>query len=225
MSTATLPYLGKTAAELLDTIAELLDRLGDIPASRVRLHPWPGTATEDDLLAVQEHEPRICELIDGVLVEKTVGIHESMLAVLIGHFLLEFVRPRNLGMVAGADGAVRMETGQVRVPDVAFYRLDRLPSKLARLSPIPEIWPDLAIEVLNKSNTAREMTRKLNENFAAGTELVWYVDPKTKTVRVYTEPECFLTLDITDTLDGGLVLPGFTLPVRSIFSPHSETLP
>ena len=218
MSTATLPYLGKTAAELLDTIADLLDHLGDIPASRVRLHPWPGTATEVDLLTVNEHEPCICELIDGVLVEKSVGIHESMIALLIGHFLIEYVRSRNLGMVAGADGAVRMESGQIRVPDVAFYALENLPCKPLEMPPIPYIWPDLAIEVLSKSNTPREMTRKLNEYFAAGTELLWYVDPKTETVRVYTDPETFRVIDTSGILDGGSVLPGFVLPVRSIFA-------
>ena len=57
------------------TVAELLHYLGDIPAERVRLQPAPGTATETDVVAVNEQENRLCELVDGILVEKTMGYY------------------------------------------------------------------------------------------------------------------------------------------------------
>ena len=211
MATVAPPDLG-------ETIAELLAHLGDIPPSRIRLHPWPGTATEADLIATNAKKGCIHELIDGVLVEKTMGVRESRLAMLLGHFLLEFVLPRHLGVILGSDGTIRLEPGQIRAPDVAFYRRDRLPLPFDELPPIPDIWPDLAIEVLSPSNTKREMARKLDEYFAAGTELVWYVDPKTETVRVYTEPSEVSTLGRTDSLDGGNVLPGFLLPLDQLFA-------
>ena len=147
-----------------------------------------------------------------------MGVRESRLAMLLGHFLLEFVLPRHLGVILGSDGTIRLEPGQIRAPDVAFYRRDRLPLPFDELPPIPDIWPDLAIEVLSPSNTKREMARKLDEYFAAGTELVWYVDPKTETVRVYTEPSEVSTLGRTDSLDGGNVLPGFLLPLDQLFA-------
>jgi hypothetical protein len=75
------------------TVSDLLYQLGDIPASRVRLQPWPGTATEADVIAVHTQEKRLCELVDGVLVEKTMGYYEAYLAAtlirLIGNFVVE----------------------------------------------------------------------------------------------------------------------------------------
>jgi hypothetical protein len=62
------------------TVSELLHQLGDIPPERVRLQPPPGTATEADVVAVHNREERLCELIDGVLVEKTIGYYESYIA-------------------------------------------------------------------------------------------------------------------------------------------------
>ncbi len=55
------------------TVADLLKKLGDIPAERVHLDPPPGTATEKDVLDMERREGRICELVDGVLVEKSHG--------------------------------------------------------------------------------------------------------------------------------------------------------
>ena len=61
------------------------------------------------------------------------------------------------------------------------------------------------------------MARKRRDNFTAGTRLVWQADWRTRTVDVYTDPDTFTTLTEAHTLDGADVLPGFTLPVRSIF--------
>jgi Uma2 family endonuclease len=78
--------------------------------------------------------------------------------------------------------------------------------------------PDLAVEILSKSNTRREMQRKLREYFAAGVRLVWYVDPKNVTAEVYTssdgEP---IRLDENGVLDGSEVLPGLTISIREWF--------
>ncbi len=67
------------------TIADLLKRLGNIPANRVRLHPTPGTATEKDLLEILDRENRPCELVEGTLVEKPMGFEESEIAGTISH--------------------------------------------------------------------------------------------------------------------------------------------
>jgi hypothetical protein len=62
-----------------------------------------------------------------------------------------------------------------------------------------------------------EMARKRRDYFGAGTRLVWQVNPRTRTVDVFTAPDEYTTLTEADTLDGTDVLPGFTLPVRSLF--------
>ena len=79
-----------------ETVADLLEQLGGIPAERVLLKPPPGTATEADVLAAAERpRKRLCELIDGVLVEKPMGAWESQLAVFIAHLLNVYVVPPN----------------------------------------------------------------------------------------------------------------------------------
>jgi hypothetical protein len=64
------------------TLADLLERLGRVPLDRIRSDPPPGTATERDVLEIAAREKRLCELVDGVLVEKPAGYLESLLAVL-----------------------------------------------------------------------------------------------------------------------------------------------
>jgi Uma2 family endonuclease len=210
-----------TESPPLQTLADLLARLGDIPPGRVRLHPFPGTATEKDVIEAERREDRLCELVDGVLVEKAMGYDESELAMLIGHFLLAFVRPRKLGSVTGADGTVRLMPGLVRIPDVAFVSRERLRGRKRPKQPIPDLVPDLAVEVISKTNTRKEMERKLGEYFSVGVRLVWYVDPKTRTVKVYTGVGRKVVLSEDQTLDGGDVLPGFALPLREIFPPSA----
>jgi Uma2 family endonuclease len=199
------------------TIADLLKRLGNIPANRVRLHPTPGTATEKDLLEVLDRENRPCELVDGTLVEKPMGYEESVLAFLIGTILNNFVLPRDLGKVSGPDGPIKLFTGLIRIPDVAFASWDCFPDRKAPETPIPQIAPDLAVEVLSKSNTKPEMKRKVGEYFQSGVKLVWLVDRQTKTVWVYTAVDKVVRLKEGQTLDGGDVLQGFSVPIAELF--------
>ncbi len=79
------------------TIGDLLKRLGNIPPGRVRLRPFPGTATEKDVLQVLDDENRPCELVEGTLVEKPMGYEESEIAGLLITFLNNFARPRQAG--------------------------------------------------------------------------------------------------------------------------------
>lgn len=102
------------------TIAELLEDLGDIPPERVRLRPAPGTATECDVIEAHDRENRLFELVDGVLVVKAIGAKESLWAVILGHLIQGFLDQHDLGIVLGADGAMRLMPGLVRIPGVSF---------------------------------------------------------------------------------------------------------
>ena len=198
MATATEPLL----AGIL-TLDDLLEHLGGIAPSRVRFRPSPGTATEGDLIEANGQRLAIYELIDGVLVEKGMGYTESMLAIALAGFLRAFIIPRNLGLVSGADGMMRLHPGLVREPDVAFASWDRIPDRRCPTEPIAGFAPDLAVEVLSRSNTKAEMARKRREYFQAGVRLVWEVDPVARTVAVYDSPERCVLLDATMTLEGG----------------------
>jgi Uma2 family endonuclease len=208
-----------TLAERPETLADLLRRLGNIPAHRVRLHPPPGTATEEDAIRINESIFRtaICELVDGTLVEKAVGWEESAIAGLILQAMLNFVRPRKLGTVLGADGMLRLVPGLLRAPDVSFFVRGKLMRYKHGRERYPSLAADLAVEVESKGNTKAEIARKMVEYFAAGTRLAWVVDPKTMTVRVHTSPRESVVLGLDDILDGGDVLPGFQLAVRDVF--------
>jgi Uma2 family endonuclease len=199
------------------TVADLLEKLGGVPPERVRLKPPPGTATEEDLLEIQRREKRNCELIDGVLVEKPLGYRESMLAAWIIMLMADYFRQHDVGTVAGADGAVRLMAGLVRIPDISFIAWDRLPGREVPDTPILGLAPDLAVEVLSRGNTPKEMSLKLREYFLAGVRLVWLVDPRKRTVRVYTAPDQSTRLTEGQALDGGDVLPGLRLPLREVF--------
>jgi Uma2 family endonuclease len=200
-----------------ETLQDLVEQLGDIPLHRIRAKPPLGLATEEDVLEQGRRYHRLCELVDGVLVEKAMGFRESLLAgVLIG-FLRAFVIPRNLGLVPAPDGMVRLFPGLVRAPDVAFVSWDRVPGRTVPTDPIPTLVPDLAVEVLSESNTANEMKRKRGEYFSQGVSLVWEVDPVSRTVTVYTPDGAETVLAQTDRLDGGDVLPGFSLQLSELF--------
>lgn len=200
------------------TMADVMERLGDVPLDRIRVDPAPGTARLADVERIQAKEGRICELVDGVLLEKTMGMAESFLAVYLAGLVNQHVRPGNLGIVLGADGTIQIELKLVRIPDVAFIRWDRFPGQRLPKEAIPLVVPNLAIEVLSKGNTRKEMAIKRDEYFRAGVELVWEVDPTNRTVVAYTSLDDSLTLTNDDTLDGGTVLPGFRLPLKDLFS-------
>jgi len=204
------------------TIADLADRFGPMPPWRIRFEPAPGTATERDLLHVLEHEGRLCELVDGTLVEKDVGCEESELTLFLAQLLGSFVRPRKLGRLTGPDGPMRLKIGIVRLPDIAFVARRRFPGGRKPQGAIQRVAPNLAVEVLSRSNTPQEMNRKLEEYFRAGVELVWYIDPRSRTVEVYTSPEDCNVLKENQTLTGGKVLPGFRVKLRDLFGVLDE---
>jgi Uma2 family endonuclease len=201
------------------TLADLLHRIGDVSPERIRALPPPGTATEKDVIAALDGpEKRLCELVDGVLVEKVMGTKEGVLASLIGHFLWDFLEENDLGLVAGADGPVRLQLGLVRIPDVCFVSWERLPEGELPDAAIAPVVPDLAVEVLSTGNTKAEMDRKLRDYFEAGVRLVWFIQPKTQTAAVYTSPTKVRRVGKDQALDGGAVLPGFRLPLKDLFA-------
>lgn len=197
---------------------DLLQRLGGVSPKRVRMRPYPGTATVADVVSIRDHERRLFELVDGVLVEKAMGFKEGLLAVVIASLLREFVIPRNLGLVGGADSMMQIFPELVRIPDVAYISWARVPGQRLPDEPAPIMAPDLAVEVLSVSNTRGEMARKLDEYLDANVPLIWMVDPEKRSVTVYAGSTQGTVVSESGTLEGGDVLPGFTLPVAQIFA-------
>jgi len=211
-----------TAKHRPATFADLHRKLGEVPLDRIRLIPAPGTATEADLLTASKPT---CELIDGVLVEKAMGTRESLMAGLIFGYLWDFLKTHKLGRLFPADGMCRLRPGNVRVPDVSFITWDRMPAEDEPEEKIWSITPTLAIEVLSDSNTKAEIDQKLGDLFSSGCKLVWVINPRTQKAKVYTSAKRFKEIDETGSLDGGKVLPGFTLTLADLFAETSRRTP
>ena len=199
------------------TVADLYRRFGPIPFERIRHDPPPGSGTVEDVVRLNDHEDRLYELVDSILVEKTGGYEESFIAGEILALLKYFVRRRKLGLVAGEGGMLKLDIDLVRIPDVSFVSWDRVPGRKFPDEQVPPLIPDLAVEVISPSNTPKEMDEKLREYFEKGVRLVWLVRPKSRVVDVYTPPDRFTRLTASAHLDGGDVLPGFSVQVGKLF--------
>src|SRR5205085_9749442 len=143
-------------------------------------HPEPGTATEQDVLDLDDHQDILCELIDGILVRKPMGYEESRIAVILGRHLDAYLEKSDRGFAAGEAGMLTLAPGLIRIPDLSVMLWEHMPGGEFPEGRVPRIAPHVAVEVLSDSNTASEMERKLREYFEAGTLLVWIIDPPTR---------------------------------------------
>ena len=200
------------------TARDLTDRFGPIPLDRILWDPPPGTATFGDVVRLIE-AGRLVELVDGVLLEKAVGWIESRIAASLIKRFDRWDPQELLGTLTGADGFVRLATGNTRGPDLSFYAWDTLGRRLPT-DAVPAVCPDFCVEVLSRSNTRREIDGKLDDLFASGCRLAWVLNPRTRTARLITpadpdaEPPAgrpWVAAEAGEdaTLSGEPVLPGF----------------
>jgi Uma2 family endonuclease len=198
-------------------MADLQKHLGGVPAKRIRLFPPPGTATEEDALSIADHEDRLCELVDGILVEKTMATYESMVALMLGVILQSYLEKNPHGVIIGANGPLWILPRRMRIPDLSFISWQRFPGGRLPQDAVYRVAPDLAVEILSKGNTKGEMQLKLREYFEAGVRLVWYIDPRSGTAQVFTAVDQSTTIDEKGLLEGRDVLPGFQLRLGELF--------
>jgi Uma2 family endonuclease len=175
--------------------------------------------TEDDLFRLPMDHLRH-ELIKGELrtMAPTGGEHGAVtvnLTVPLGGY----VKAKRLGRVFGAETGYTIEKNPdtVLAPDVSFLQASRIPPTGVTKKFIPGA-PDLAVEVVSPGDTMNEVDAKVQDWLAAGTRLVWVVNPKPRTVTVHAAAHRPVILTEDQQLDGEDVVPGFSLPVREIFS-------
>jgi Uma2 family endonuclease len=174
--------------------------------------------------SAQSANSKRLELVDGVIEESPLtgeehGVIVSELTMLIG------IRAQinNLGRVTAAGTGYLLHADSrngdtVLAPDVAFVSYKRA---VALSKKYADVAPDLAVEVVSPSEPYAKIARKVGLYLRYGTRLVWIVDPESQTIAVHTAKNT-RTLGVSDTLDGGDVLPGFSLPVRYIFASVRE---
>ena len=184
------------------------------PAPKTR----PKLVTANELLEMDRRDIK-GELIRGVFCEKmSSGTEHGEIAMLLGSGMINFVRPRRIGRVIGGDSGVFLEKGPdtVREPDIAYISADKLPLDI-RVRGYLEIIPDLVAEIISPSDRPAQIHDKTRMWLSYGVRIVWEIHPERREVQVHQLGQPPTVLGEDDTLDGGDILPGFTLPVRDIF--------
>ncbi|MBX3085285.1 MAG: Uma2 family endonuclease [Anaerolineae bacterium] len=169
------------------------------------------------LMEQSENTDRIVELIDGELVEKMPSFTPSKIAAEIIFAIKLFLRENPIGYVTTEGGGYIMPNGDILIPDVGYVAKVHLPELPEREAPVP---PDFAVEVKSPTDRKRALRNKVERYLQHGTQLVWLVFPDERIVEVYVagEDADVQTVTIDGILDGGSVLPGFTLKVSDIFA-------
>ena len=200
------------------TAEELVRHFGPISLDRLSRHPVPGSGTEQDLLEFEGRtERRLYELYDGLLLEKGMGSYESFVAVKLCTILWNFISPRKLGVVLGESSLIRFLPGKILIPDVAFLSRERLPASGFPREPIIDLVPDLAVEILSRSNTSREMATKRGLYFQAGVTEIWEIDPRAETLTVYRADHPQLIHSRDAQIESSTLFPGLPFSLAELF--------
>lgn len=168
------------------------------------------------------HTDTLFEMVHGQRVEKSpMGAYAVTIASILNQILGTFVHQRGMGRVVTEMLFILNATRNLRRrPDVAFVSVERW--ALDRPIPDEEDWdviPNLAVEVVSKTNTAYEVRQKLGEYFQAGVQQVWVIYPRWQELHLYSALTQNRILTREDDLDGGSVIPGFRLPLATLFHP------
>jgi Uma2 family endonuclease len=175
--------------------------------------------TAEELLRMPDNGLRT-ELVRGELRTMAPANHtHGYLTVNVTIALAHYVKAKNLGRVYAAETGFILERDPdtVRAPDVAFIRRERLPEaeKTEGYWPGP---PDLAVEVISPSEAYVDVEEKVYDWLNTGTRMVVVVNPRKRLVTVYRSISDMVILTDKDTLDGGDVVPGWTMAVADIFA-------
>jgi Uma2 family endonuclease len=167
-----------------------------------------------------DDEP-LYEIIDGqrvalppmsILASRVASqLHGQMCCFLIGNRLGEALMETLVRLPLPVD--------RNRRPDLAFVSAQRI-AQAPPQSGSDNAWdivPELMVEVVSPHDLAEEIMERVDEYWAAGTQLVWIVYPTHRLVYVYESPRKVRILGVAEELEGGSVLPGLHIPIASLF--------
>ncbi len=175
--------------------------------------------TEAELQALPDEGYRH-EVVDGELVmsPKNNFFHERI-CMRLSMALNNFVNLARLGVVMGSSAGFWMHNRNCRAPDISFIpvaRLQRLDFKPTSRKFFPGA-PDLAVEILSRSNTRAEIDERLKDFFASGTQIAWLIDPEDESVEVCHSLTARRLIGSGGFLEGENLLPGFRYPIADLF--------
>ena len=182
--------------------------------------------TIDEFMRLYETEGPF-EIIDGERVEKVPPLY---MHVQIAHALLKalilFLENHPLGEASLETAFVLPDTDKSnwvrgsRIPDLMFIRSDRLATYTAETEDYQNLplmlVPDLTVEIVSPTDSYQDVERKVDLYLEDGVQQVWVIKPKTQTISIYEGTER-RNLTKGDTLSGEDIIPGFEMPVASLF--------
>jgi Uma2 family endonuclease len=196
---------GPLGDTIMDAMSEVVTRIAE------RL------ITGDELVRMPDPGP--CELIDGRIVPMTpTGGEHAWIEANVAVVLREFTSPRGLGKVLVGEVGIftRRNPDRVRGADVLFISNERY-ARWSNKAGFLDVAPDLVVEILSPNDAAMDFTEKLREYFAIGVRLVWVLDPRVRGVYAHRGVTDVRLFQGTDQLPGDDVLPGFEVPVATLF--------
>lgn len=167
--------------------------------------------------ALPENRDRLLELIHGEIVEKSCVELHGVIAGKTGRFLNIFVEDNDIEGFVGVEVRHRMpgDAYNSRLPDVSFRYATDIVAKGAVLQ-----MPDLAVEVQSPDDTLESLRERIEYYLRNGTRLGWIIltlNPSVEVCTLENDTLKIVAYSIDETLDGGAVLPGFTLPIKKLF--------
>jgi Uma2 family endonuclease len=176
------------------------------------------TMTADELLCMPEDGYRY-ELIEGELQRFDLnGAMHGMICSRVASRLACHVHKAELGTVVGLSGFhIARDPDTVRAPDASFVTKEQIARCGLTKGYFPEA-PALAVEVVSPGDTAEEVDSKVRSWLSAGTQMVWVVYPRGRTVTVYRSLDDIHVLTEKDQLTGEPVVRGFACAVSDLFS-------
>ncbi|ABD03857.1 Uma2 family endonuclease [Synechococcus sp. JA-2-3B'a(2-13)] len=112
-----------------------------------------------------------------------------------------------------------LPSGSDRSPDLAWIPIEKWEAldPETRQGFLP-LCPDFVVEILSPTDSWIQTQAKMQEYMDNGCRLGWLLDPKAKRVMIYRQGQAPELVEDPETLSGEDVLPGFTLPIRKIWS-------
>jgi len=173
----------------------------------------------DDFVDLPDNRDKLFEYIGGEIVEVPSNPYSSYISGWIQTYINMYLLNHPIGFTTGEQGGY-MVSGERYAPDVAFISIAKQKSLVKEgYNPNP---PDLAVDVVSPTDTDRRLSLKIANYLAAGT-VVWVIYPESFEVEVYKPSQPVQILGIEDKLQGGEILPGFEIAVKSILNIDSQS--
>jgi len=176
----------------------------------------------DQFIALPENDERRFELIDGEIIEKLPTEEHGVIAAQIVARIIMFLEQHGIKGRVAVEPRHKMPADRrnSRIPDIAYTSPERL-LPLVKKGAVPQM-PDLAVEIKSPDDKVNVLRAKPAFYLANGARMVLLIFPEQRLVEIY-RPDVDVTLLIDnevrhDAIDGADVLPGFTLPLATLFS-------